>query len=1244
MVGMARHHYKLRTHEIGQRLVAFRNQTGLTQTELGRLIGVSRRSILKWEGGEGVPNGTHLHHLLEVFVDRKAFTAGQELAEARALWEAVSQAATKRLGQFNTHWFEQLLSGNQGRRSEDPPTVRPQHVALSDHDVPDTRGSPDLQPSPVPAATFIDWGEAIDVPSLYGREAELTQLQQWVLADRCRVVTLLGLGGVGKTSLALSFVQHALPHFDAVLFRSVHNGPSLAELLDQTIRAVSDQQVTSPEQLPDKIALLIQLFRERRCLIILDNFEAILQPGTLTGTYRTGYGEYGSLLRALSERAHQSCLLLTSREKPSELGPQEGRSAPVRTMHLAGLDDSACQSILEAKEIVATATDLSALARLYGGNPLALALVAEPIRELFGGDVGAFLVAGDAFFNGVGKLLQAQFARSTPLEQAILRWLAVERELVPLSALLVDIGDGVPQRELLVALESLRHRMLIERGPSKPAFTLQPVILEYVTDQLVETICQEIGDRRPRLLHSHALMQAPAKDYIRHSQERLIATPLLERLTVAHNGMHTLEHKLLTLLASWREQPPSEQGYGPGNIVNLLRLLRGNLRGLDLSHLALRSVYLQRVEMQDVLLNGVTIRDSSFTETFDVLLAVAVSGTGTYWAAASRRGELQVWSVSGLTLHPMWRVYDDMGWGLAFSPDGSMLASSGSWDGTLKLWDVASGTLRWVGRHTSHAASVAFAPDGRMLASGGGDATVRIWDIQSGAQLQELPHPSPVSAVAWSPNGRLLASGDVEGSIRLWDMQATAPTTCICALLGHTAWVDGLSFAPDGGALASASWDGTVKVWDVASGQLRETLTGHTDRVSRVAWSPDGRILASSSRDQTLWLWEVATGSYRGALYGHTAGVVGLAFLSDSSSLVSASEDGTLRVWDVANRQCMRVIQGHTSSLFDVDWSPDSTQLVCGSADTLVTIYDLSGETLPRVLGGHHGVVLGVGWNADGRYLASSEWDNVVRLWDSRSGACLQVLQHPDDAGNFFQGVAWSPDGQRLACGTYRNGIHIFEMTADRQYWVGPQFQTWIRQVAWHPDATCVAGAGEDGTIYLWDAVDGTLMGRLAGHHGTINCVTWSTDGTKLASGGSGGVGGELFVWDAQRGKRMYALAGHPRMVNAVAWGSSEDVLISGDSEGILRWWNIRSGTCIQLREAHQGAIQSLRRSPEGTKLASCGDDGAIRLWDLQTGTYLQTLRRDRPYERMDISGLSGITPAQRASLIALGAVDATEV
>ncbi len=165
---------------------------------------------------------------------------------------------------------------------------------------------------------------------------------------------ILGIGGIGKSSLAITVAQHIAPQFEVVLFRSLQNAPPLAGLLDLFIRAVSDQQATPPELLPDKISLLVQLLRARRCLLILDNFEAILQPGALAGTYRTGYAEYGELIQALGEREHASCLLLTSREKPAELGLLEGRTAPVRPLPLAGLDAAACQIILEAKGIAGT--------------------------------------------------------------------------------------------------------------------------------------------------------------------------------------------------------------------------------------------------------------------------------------------------------------------------------------------------------------------------------------------------------------------------------------------------------------------------------------------------------------------------------------------------------------------------------------------------------------------------------------------------------------------------------------------------------------------------------------------------------------------------------------------------------------------------------------------------------------------------------------------------------------------------
>ncbi|HET9223875.1 MAG TPA: tetratricopeptide repeat protein, partial [Roseiflexaceae bacterium] len=671
-------------------------------------------------------------------------------------------------------------------------------------------------------------------------------------------------------------------------------------------------------------------------------------------------------------------------------------------------------------------------------------------------------------------------------------------------------------------------------------------------------------------------------------------------------------------------------------------LLRGNLRGLDLARLALRDVYLQGVEMQDATLSGATIRDSLFTETFDVIQAVAASSTGEYWAAATRRGELVVWTAGDLSRHRMWRAHTDMVWNLTFSPDGHTLASC-SWDGTVKLSDVVSGTVIWSGHHTSHVNSVAFAPDGAMLASGGNDAAIRLWDVASGAQLEVLAHPGPVcgSGVTWSSDGRLIASGDLEGCIRVWEIQKIGPAICVQTIAAHTSIVDGLAFSPDGSTLASASWDGTVKLWEVASARLRQMLTGHTGRTGRVAWSPDGRTVAVSGYDPTIWLWDVERSTYRATLQGHTDGVCGLAFTPDSRNLLSCG-NGALRVWDVASGQAMHAVQGYEDFVYVVDWNPDSTRLISGSMDALVTIWDVDSEKPQRVLRGHSGSVCGVGWSPGGRWLASSEWDNAVRLWNPASGDLLQMLRHPDDTGNIFYGLVWSPDGRRLAVGTSRRGVLVWDVVAQSRAWASGHCPTFIRQVAWSPEGKLLAGGGDDGIVYIWDANDGALVQRLVGHHSMITSLAWSPAGTQLASGGRGREDGELFIWDVHRWERVDTLTGHSGVVYALAWGASEDVLVTGGGDGTLRWWDVRRRASIRVQEAHQGTVQSLRRSPDGRRLASCGDDGAIQVWDLHTAEHLQTLRRDRPYERMKIDGLSGITEAQRASLLSLGALEAT--
>jgi WD40 repeat protein/transcriptional regulator with XRE-family HTH domain len=1258
----AHHPYRERRYAFGQQLLTLRTRAGLTQVTLASLIGVHRRSVQNWETGESYPKAEVLRRLIAIFLSQGVFAAGKEEEEASRFWEQARQDGPHPLATFDAAWFAQLLAQHSS-------TPIPRQAPSEMHEEGRPRGHSSALVHR--RGMVVDWGEAIAVPTLHGREDELATLQRWLVDERCRVVALLGLGGMGKSSLAITIAHQVLAQFDVVLFRSLQNGPPLEEVLGQIIRAVSDPQATLPSQLSDSIAHLVQLLRERRCLLILDNLETLMASGVTTGTYRSGYAEYGELLRALSEREHQSCLLLTSREKPSELAPYEGRNTPVRTLPLTGLDERACQRILEDRDITGTADQVTVLARLYGGNPLALQLVSEPIRELFAGDVGAFLEPGDVFVGGTGNLLDEHLVRSTPLEQAILYWLAIEREPVPLIALVAVLGKAVPQREVLAALQSLRRRMLVERAADQPIVALQPVILEYMTDRLVEAVHRELVDGQPQLLCSHALVQATAKDYVRRSQEHLIATPLLERAVGADRNRDALEHQLLMLLAFWREGPRSEQGYGPGNVVNLLRLLRGHLRDLDLAHLTIRQAYMQGVALQDSSLVDSAIQDSIFTEAFDVVPALTISSGGAYWASGSRRGEVRVWARDGLTLHRAWQAHAEQVCAITLSPDGHLVATCGSWDGRVKLWEIASGALLWSSQPADHVSIVAFAPDGSILASAGDGAFVQLLEVRSGTLLETLTHPDPVSAVAWCPDQRLLATGDQQGRILIWAVSATALLILVETLPGHSDGVEGLAFSPDGSILASGSWDGTIKLWDVSplrggpssdaghesvqaglrgsstrgsvgatSDHLRRTLIGHTERVNRVAWSPDGRTLASSSLDQTIWLWDVERGNNRRVLHGHTAGVKGLAFTSDGRSLLSGGEDGTLRLWDVTSGQCIRVVQGYGASLYDVDWSPDGTRLASGGSDAVVTIYTIAPVSTSRVLRGHSGVVLGVGWSSKGRLLATSEWDNTIRVWDTSSGACLQVLHHPDNVVNFFDGLGWSPDGRYLATGASAGGVLVWDLEGGVQTWVGRDSPVWIRHMAWSPDSTRLAGGGDDGSIWVWDVTNDVILQKLVGHSSMVTRVAWNLDGTLLASSGGSREAGELFVWNLERGKRVQSMAGPPNMVYAVAWGPEGDILVSGDSDGALRWWDVQRAVCVRVRHAHQGRVQSLKRSPDGTRLASCGDDGAILLWDLRHGDYLQTLRRDRPYERVDITGLAGLTEAQRASLIALGAVE----
>src|SRR5229473_7071803 len=751
---MKRFSYSERDYAFGQLMLTLRTNIGLTQAGLGDLLGVSRRAVARWEAGSSYPTAERLKQLITLGVQQQAFPAGREEEEIRALWRAAHQKLL-----LDEAWLAALLGGPRPALTLLPPVPleapRPGELSAA-------------QPAPGPR---LEWGEALDVPSFYDREQELATLARWVVEEGCRLVSALGMGGIGKSALAVRAMQQLAGHFEVVLFRSLRDAPGCSALLESCLSVLAPEPLALlPQSLERRLSLLLLELRSRRVLLVLDTLEVLLEEGEVLGRLHPGFEAYGHLLRQMAQTAHQSCLLLTSREKPAALRALEGSRTLVRSLRLSGLEAVACEQLLAEHEVSGSPQEQARLGQIYAGNPLALNIVAETIADLFGGAIEPFLAGGTTIFGSITQLLEEQWGRLSPLEQTVLSWLAILREPVTLDELRAVLMVPLAHVQVLEAVDGLRRRCLIERGQRAGSFTLQSVVLEYVTSRLVTTASQEIQQGRLLRLREHGLSQAQAKDYVRQTQERLLLAPLLARLQSVYQGRAEVEGQLRALLDGLRERAEEAQGYGPANLVALLRQLRGDLRGLDLSRLVLRGVYLQGVELQDASLSGALMRECVWTSTFDAIWAVAISRSGHSWATGSQRGEVRVWREAGQTLHLVWQAHTDIVTSLAFSPDGRTLAT-GSWDGALKLWDVESRALLWTGWHTKGTTCLAFAPAGDLLASGGSEATVRLWDAKLGTTLQELPHPGAVLSLAWSPDGRLLASGDFAGTIRLWQMQ-----------------------------------------------------------------------------------------------------------------------------------------------------------------------------------------------------------------------------------------------------------------------------------------------------------------------------------------------------------------------------------------------------------------------------------------------------------------------------------------
>jgi WD40 repeat protein len=931
---------------------------------------------------------------------------------------------------------------------------------------------------------------------------------------------------------------------------------------------------------------------------------------------------------------------LTSREQVAEVANFAGHNLPVRTLSLGGLSIKAGMAILDDKGLSLTVDKGQELVDLYAGNPLALKIISTSILEVFDGKIIEFFNQGTAVFNGIRKLLERQFERLSSIEQQVMFWLAIEREWVSVGDLQADLLPAVSTAQLLEALEYLQGRSLIEIKGGK--FTQQPVVMEYAIEQLLMAVRTEICIQTPKLFLAYALMKAQSKDYVRDSQIRVIVQPLLMMLASDLGGDRSIERVLKQIISQFAAGSFAAGSYGAGNCLNLLNQLQADLTGLDLTSLSIRQADLRDVSLAQVNLTKANLVTSLFAESIGDIYKIAISPDDLLVANAGSDGKILIWQIStGKNLLSI-KAHDGHIMGLVFTADSKKLISS-SFDRYIKIWDLGNGDCIQSWQSLVPIYGINLSNDGHILASSCESGDILLWNVSTGELLKTLiGHTSTATNIAFQPGGILLASGSFDSTIKLWNL---VTGECVNTLTEHTDVIWSIAFNSFGTQLISGSFDTSIKIWDVQAGLCLQTIPANVRAISVVMFSPDDQKIISASQDSTIQIWEATqldNWQCIRVLQGHQNNIWSIALDSSGKTLISSDLSGILKIWDLESGQSLKTFRSASTAFRALAFHPTSNLLASSSEDGKIRLWDLTNYECFRSVLAHEMAVWQIEFSPEGNLLASCSMDGTVKLWNVNADSNLREhLQPLQTDTSFVLAIAFHPHTKILASGSFGSKIRYWDYGNNQLSGELNQEQLGdikVFDLAFHLSGQWLAVASHESDITIWDMETSECYRILKEQTSHNWSVAFHPQGDLLASGGEDY---SIRLCNIHTGEYCHVFTGHTGAVSKVVFNHDGSHLASASKDYTVRVWDVATGECIKILAGHTDLVNCVVYHPDPQRrlLASCSHDETIRLWDTETWECLKVLRPQRVYENMNITGATGLSPAQLATLKTLGAV-----
>ena len=594
-----------------------------------------------------------------------------------------------------------------------------------------------------------------------------------------------------------------------------------------------------------------------------------------------------------------------------------------------------------------------------------------------------------------------------------------------------------------------------------------------------------------------------------------------------------------------------------------------------------------------------------------------------------------------LTLYPQ----PGDGYGLALSPDGKQIVTSGS-NGEIKLWDLTSRTelFTWPA-HEGLINAVDFSADGSRLASASSDGTAKVWDLVTQQVILDLRgHTDEVTFVSFSRDGNRIVTSSYDGTARVWD---AIDGQLLLTLTVHEAPVLSAQFNPDGTRIVTAGDDNAVRVWDSASGQELYMLSDFLGFASGATFSPDGKLLATNSGADPK-LWDAETGNLLFLLSGFKSGSAQPpVFTPDSKYVAVAGQDGTVLIWETATgRQYLAFATG-TPVDGQIEFSPECVApptapytwcgvfLTTGNRDGSVRLWDVSptgDREVMTVPGFWHclapdGMRLHTGL-AEGSDVQIHTWQipelaSVVEPSDALTPPGQELSSYPAGKREILMTMVFTPDCFRSAMidrnliatitdmesGTQLLQFKLAEGTPSMFAPVGNSFS---------PDGTRLATIGPKNTAKVYDLANGGRdLLTLEGHTAEVITIRFSPDGKWLATTSEDK---SIKLWDAGTGRELNTFIGHTHYTSRVVFSPDGTRLASGSFDRTVKVWDIQTGQELLTLSGHGGTVWGIAFSLDGRFIATGSNDNTLRLWDVRTGEPLLTLPTAAPPFRISFT------------------------